>query len=260
MSTAVEIADAARAEIADLTDLQLLPLGQAAIAELAPASGQIVLDVGCGAGGSILLLTDRVGTTGRVIGVDIGRRVLAVASARTKHLPHVTLVEDDAAQFQHPSQSIDAIYSGFGVMFFADPVRAFANLKRMLRPGGRLAFVCWRSLQENELDAHPLQAAKLDIAIDDTPFSFEDPQIIRSVLGEAGFRDISMRKHDASVSCGGLEETLQVATTVGPLGKVLRETPSLMDDVKPRVREALSSRVRGGAVYLKAATWLVSAA
>ncbi|MEM8976233.1 MAG: class I SAM-dependent methyltransferase [Pseudomonadota bacterium] len=260
MPTSLEMADAARAEIADLTDLQLLPLGQDAIAEIAPSPGQVIMDVGCGAGGSILQLAEQVGESGHIIGVDIGPRVLAVARVRTAHLPQVTLIEADAARLQHPTQSVDAIYSGFGVMFFAEPVAAFANLRRMLRPQGCLAFVCWRSLLENELDALPLQAAELDVAADDTPFSFEDPDVIHSVLRDAGFGEISIRKHDVSVSCGGLEDTLKVATTVGALGKIVRETPSLLDKVKPRVRAALSSKMLNGEVHLQAATWIVSAA
>ncbi len=260
MPTSDEMADAARAEIADLTDLQLLPLGQAAIAELAPSPGQSILDVGCGAGGSILQLADMVGETGQVVGVDIGPRVLAVARTRTTGLPQVTLVEEDAAQLQYPEHSFDAIYSGFGVMFFTDPVAAFTNLKRMLRPGGRLAFVCWRSLQENELDAYPLHAAKLDVAADNTPFSFEDPDVIGSVLRDAGFLDVAIRKQDMSVSCGGLDATLKVATTVGALGKILRDNPALMGEARPRVRAALTSKMKDDVVFLEAATWLVSAA
>ena len=64
-------------------------------------------------------------------------------------------------------------------MFFDEPVTAFANFKRMLRPGGRLSFVCWRSIQENELDRLPFEAAELSTRADQTPFSFEEPDTIQ---------------------------------------------------------------------------------
>ena len=259
MNTPFEIADAARADIADLLDQQLSPLGLAAIDELAPASGETILDVGCGAGGSVLQLAERVGENGHVTGVDIGPRSLSVARTRTAHLTQVTLRQEDAAQLGLPAQSLDAVYSRFGVMFFDDPVSAFSNFKRMLRPGGRIAFVCWRALNDNELDLLPLQAAELNIAADETPFSFERTDAIQKILEDAGLTSISIRKFDASVSCGSLDDTVKVSTTVGALGKILRDNPELLEQTTPRVRSALRSRQSNSGVQLRAATWLVSA-
>ena len=259
MATPFEVADAARARIADLLDLQLSPLGLPAIDALAPTHGQTILDVGCGAGETVGQLAERVGESGRVIGVDLGAQSLAVARSRTAHLPQVTLMHNDAAALDLPDHSVDGVFSRFGVMFFEHPVAAFANLRRMMRPGGRLSFVCWRALHENELDIVPLQAANLDIAADDAPFSFERPEVIEDVLGEAGFGNVAVRKFDASVSSGNVDAMLQVVTTVGALGKILRETPSLIDDVRPRVRAALLTRQTDMEVRLSAATWIVTA-
>jgi len=80
--TVQNLGDEARAELAELIDLQMSPLGLTAMAGLAPSRGQAVLDVGCGAGQTILQLAERVGETGRVVGVDVAPRVLDVARAR----------------------------------------------------------------------------------------------------------------------------------------------------------------------------------
>lgn len=226
---------------------------------LAPAHGHVVLDVGCGAGETILQLMDRVGRTGRVIGVDLAPRVLAVARARTDHLPQVTLLEQDAANLALPDRSVDGIFSRFGTMFFADPIMAFTNMRRMLRSGGRIGFVCWRSMKENELDFFPVEAAGLVAAVDGTPFSFEDADTVDRILRSAGFGLIEIRAFDAQVSSGDAETMLKVVLRVGALGKILREAPALFPMAEPRVRTALSMREQGGKVSLSAATWIVTA-
>jgi SAM-dependent methyltransferase len=253
------LGDEARAEQAPLIDLQMSPLGLAAMDALAPAHGQTVLDVGCGAGETLVQLAERVGETGRVVGVDVGPRVLEIARSKTAHLPHVTVLRDDAANLALPEDSFDGIYSRFGIMFFADPVAAFLNLRRMLRCQGRIGFVCWRSIEENELDAFPVQAAGLSIGSETAPFSFQKADTIHGLLRSAGFHQIDIDAHDAAVSSGGIDEMLTVITRVGALGMVLRETPALLPHVEPRVRAALAAREVEGKVSLGTATWIVTA-
>ena len=258
-SAAQDLGDQARAELASLIDLQMSPLGLAAMDALAPTPGQAILDVGCGAGQTILQLADRVGRSGRVIGVDIAPRVLTVARARAAHLPQVTLLQEDAASLTLPDQSIDGIFSRFGTMFFAEPVTAFATMRRMLARGGRIGFVCWRSMHDNELDFFPVEAAGLASMVDPTPFSFDDADTIRRVLKAAGYARIEIAAHDALVSSGDTNAMLTVVTRVGALGKVLREAPELLPKAATQVRNALSLRERDGQVSLGAATWVVTA-
>ena len=189
-----DLAGRAWAEVADLLDVQLSPLGLRAIEALSPQIGEAVLDVGCGAGQSVLQLADRVGPRGRVTGVDIAPPLLEVARRRAVGRSQVDFIECDALRLALPERSIDCVFSRFGVMAFRDPVAAFSNFRRMMKPSGRLAFVCWRSLDENELDLLPLQAAGLEGRLDPTPFSFADSGYIRTTLQRrsmllAGFGD-----------------------------------------------------------------------
>jgi SAM-dependent methyltransferase len=254
-----DIGDKARAEIADLLDLQLSPLGLAAIEALSPRNGDAVLDVGCGAGQSVLQLADRVGVQGRVTGVDIAPAVLEVARRRAIGRSQVDFVQCDALRLVLPASSIECVYSRFGVMAFADPVAAFAHLRRMMRPSGRLAFVCWRSLNENELDLLPLRAAGLEDRLDPTPFSLAHSSTIRSTLENAGYRQITIEAHDTMVSSGNLDAMMTVLLCVGALGKIVRENPHLRAQAQSRLRTALSERVDRGGVALNAATWIVTA-
>jgi ubiquinone/menaquinone biosynthesis C-methylase UbiE len=258
MSTS-ELGDHARAEVADLLDLQLSPLGLAAIDALDPQPGETILDIGCGAGQTLLQLAGRVGTSGRVIGVDIAPRVLDVARARTVGLGQIELIEADAATLSLPDETVDGVFSRFGVMAIDDPVAAFSNFRRMTKRGGRLSFVCWRSLEENELDLVPFQAAELDIPIDTTPFKFERRDYLLDVLRSAGFVGIEIEAFDARVLSGNLDAMMDVLTKVGALGKILRERPTLLSRVEPKVRAALMARASDGDVSLTAATWIASA-
>jgi SAM-dependent methyltransferase len=254
-----DLGDHARAEVADLLDLQLSPIGLAAMDALDPQPGQTIVDIGCGAGQTTQQLANRVGSLGRVIGVDIAPRVLDVARSRTATLAQVQLIQADAATLALPDEMADGVYSRFGVMALDDPVAAFANFRRMTRRGGRLALVCWRSLEENELDLVPLQAAGLDIEIDKTPYKFERRDYLLDLLQSAGFAQIKIEAFDARVSSGNLDAMMAVLTKVGALGKLLREAPALVSRVEPKVRVALVADASDRDISLKAATWIVTA-
>lgn len=242
-----------------MLDLQLSPLGLKAIEALAPGLGDVILDVGCGAGQTLLQLAERVGPTGQVIGVDMAPLLISVAERRTKHLGQVRLVQADAQALDLPARTVDAVFSRFGVMAFDDPAAAFANFKRILRRSGRLAFCCWRSLKENELDYLPLSAAGLHATADQSPFSFAEPGHIQQILKGADFNEIAIQPHDEKVSSGDLDAMARVFLKVGPLGKIVRENPWLQAEAEPRLREALAARGDPFHIELLASIWLVTA-
>lgn len=247
------------ADAYELIDLQLSPLGLRAICALDVSMGEVVLDIGCGAGQTLVQLAQRVGPQGQVIGVDVAPLLVGIAKRRTELLSQVSLVQADAALLDLPDESADAVFSRFGIMTFGDAIAAFSNFRRILKPGGRLAFACWRSLEENELDQFPLLAAGVPMTIDTRPFSFADPAFIRHTLEESGFSDIIIQAHDENVSSGDVEAMVSVLLTVGPLGKMLRENPTLQETAEPRLRQALSVLGDPKMVQLRASVWIVNA-
>src|SRR5258707_7653038 len=154
-----ELRVAAWAEVREPLELQLAPLGRRSLAAVAPRPGESVLDIGCGGGETALSLARAVAPDGTVVGVDLSAAVLAFARRSAKGCERVRFVQADAQVFPFEPASFDAAFSRFGVMFFADPLAAFINIRRSLRPKARLAFVCWRALEENPLHILPLSAA-----------------------------------------------------------------------------------------------------
>ncbi len=132
-------------------DRLMAQVTEAALAAAAPIPGESVLDVGCGAGTTTLRMADAVGPSGQVLGVDISEQQLALARQRIADAgaTHVRLVLDDAATYDFAPASIDLCFTRFGVMFFADPVAAFRNIRRAMKPGGRLLLTVFRSGTEN---------------------------------------------------------------------------------------------------------------
>jgi SAM-dependent methyltransferase len=160
----------------------------------------------------------------------------------------------------------DAAFSRFGVMFFNDSVGAFANIRVSLKPGGRLAFVCWRALAENPWMQAPLQAALPllpPVAPPDPtapgPFAFADASRVRSILSQAGFVSVTISPFDTLIGGEDVEQALRLALRLGPLGRALREHPALEDDVAVAVRDTLSKYVTPSGVLMPAAVWIVLA-
>jgi SAM-dependent methyltransferase len=253
-------------EIREPLERQLGPLGQAAIAAIQPLPGERVLDIGCGVGGTPRALAGLVGQRGHVVGMDLLQAAIDVVQ-RDRDLPdNVAFLCGDAQSYPFHPGSFDIAFSRFGVMFFADPIAAFANVRRALRPGGRLGFVTWRGLNENELDHLPLRAAASCLPaqlVSDTSssawFSVSDPVSIREILTAAGFSDVNIASHNEQVSCGDLQSTIDVCSRVGALGKILRDHPDLRGEAIPALERALRPLDGPTGPHLRAATWVVTA-
>src|SRR5437667_9101391 len=178
-----------------LLDAQLEPLGRRTMDRARIAAGERVLDVGCGWGDTTLELARRVGPKGRVLGIDVSAGMVARAAetAGDAGLRNVLVENADAQTHRFPRGEFDVLYSRFGVMFFADAAAAFTNLRSALRPGGRVAFICWQALRENPWLAVPLRAGAGNPPLTPPPapdaprpFSLGEPQRVRAILLRAG--------------------------------------------------------------------------
>jgi SAM-dependent methyltransferase len=236
----------------------------------APRPGEIVLDIGCGCGATSLLLAQRVAPGGQVLGVDVSAPLLERARQRAPSGLPLSFVLADATVFQFEPGRANLLCSRFGVMFFADPIRSFANMRTGLRSGGRLAFACWREPRENPWLLLPLQEAYRHVPRlpevgpeEPGPFSFADPRRVRSVLQRAGFVAVELESIDLSFDLAGgqgLGAAVDTALNIGPTSRALDGQPvALWTAAAESIRTALAAYQVGDAVRLPGALWLVTA-
>lgn len=226
-----------------------------------------VLDVGCGTGGVTLALARRLGPASRCVGVDISEPLVTAARERAeREATPASFVHADAQDHAFESAAFDAVVSRFGVMFFNDPVRAFANFRRASTDRARLRLVVWRGPAENpfmttaERAAAPLVPG-LPTRRPDEPgqFAFADPDRVRGILTEGGWTEIDLRPVD--VECVFPESALlRYLTRLGPVSQVLGELDEdRRKQVVETVRAAFDPFVEGEHVRFTAACWDVEA-
>jgi SAM-dependent methyltransferase len=258
-------------------DTMFVPLTAALFERVPKQDGASALDVGCGAGATTLEAARRIGPGGAVTGADISAPLLAVArdraAAEAPGGAPIRFVEADVETAD--LGQFDQILSRFGVMFFPDSVRAFANLRRMLRPGGRLTFLCWRTLPENLWVRVPRDAV-LPLLPEipappqpDTPgpFRFADADPLVALLRGVGFETVACDAVDRDILLGTGETdaaatamATRVSLDLGPNSHLVREAaPDLRARAEAAVTETLRRHARDNSVRLRAACWLVQA-
>lgn len=254
---------------ADRMDVMLAPFVDAIIAPVIPSPGQAVIDIGCGAG-ALSLNVAASATNVSVTGVDVSVPLIELAKRRSAAVgAGIEFVVADASVWK-PKEPVDLVISRFGVMFFADPVAAFANIRSCLKPKGRLRFACWRPLKENPWALMPLQAAMHLLPNPPAPpepgapgpFAFGDADHINRVLMESGWTNISIQPWDGELTLPGgkAEETADFMLEIGPLSRAIAEQGIDPAAVKSAVVDAISGLSGDdGRTRLKAAAWIVEA-
>ena len=253
-------------------DALFAPLTATAIDFAAPRAGDRVLDIGCGCGATLLELSPRVGSKGKVVGVDISTVMLEVARKRVEAqaLGNTTLLRADASTHPFEPATFDLAFSRFGVMFFDDSVRAFAAIRRALRRGGRLAFIAWRRLSDNPCFLVPYLAAKPLLPPQPPPdpeapgpFRFADPDIVRGILSDAGFSAVEVTPHDSMMQLarpGELVRAVDFAVRIGPVSRALATGDAgVKAAATAAIRAELAKHESANGIALAAGTWLVSA-
>jgi SAM-dependent methyltransferase len=253
---------------ADRRDHILAPVADALLAAAHLTPGEAVVDIGCGCGATTLAAAQAVGPAGSVYGIDLSEPMLGVARRRaeTSGLSNITLVQGDVQTHRFPAR-FDAAISRFGTMFFVDQTAALANIRRGLRPSGRLCIATWQPLEANNWLTIPGAALLRYSNIPDTEtggpgmFAQSDANSVTATLHAAGYADPQFEPVELTLALGAdPNEAVDYLAGTGPGRAVLDSVP---DDQRPAaldaVRAVLADHAEPGGVRLGAAIWIITA-
>ncbi len=253
-------------------DRFMQPVTDGLFEHAAPRPGEIVIDIGCGSGTTVLEMARRVGPEGRVEGFDVAKLSVDRANERIAEagLSNATVTLADLSTAALAPRRYDLAVSRFGVMFFTDPVATFAHLQTAMKTGGRLTFAVFRTPRENTWASGPVNAVRNMLELPPPPgpedpgqFSWADPGRVERILKGGGFQNISLTPIDPPMRYagpGGAEEAADFCFLVGPiLRAVAKLTPEQRQDVRAKLVDYFRGIEGTDGIVLPGANWIVKA-
>lgn len=248
------------------TDRAFAGLTQRLLERIFARAGDTVLDIGCGAG-ELSLAIARARPRARVVGLDVSADLIAVAQQRAANHINAEFALGDAAIWQREGFAPDLLVSRHGVMFFEDPLGAFAHLREISAPGASLVFSCFRSPRDNRWASVFTELLGLPPAADPRapgPFAFADPQYVEPILASAGWQGIDFEPVDFAYVAGKGDDPVGDATAffsrIGPAALALRAMEGdARDKALEQIGQLLEAHRSDDLVALGAAAWIVTA-
>lgn len=236
--------------------------------------GDRVLDVGCGFGDTAIKLAELVGPEGEVVGIDCCDAFLDYArkDIEARGLTNIRLMRGDA-EVALPADNFDFVFARFGTMFFANPVAGLRNMRKALRPGGRMVHIVWRRRTDN-----PWLSMAKDVVIQflpepgadaqtcgPGPFSMSDEETVTAMMKAAGYEGIEFRRVDAPVLVGrDIKDAIDFQLAIGPAGEVFREAGAEAEDKRRVIEAALAKAIKqqtlaADGIVMDSSSWVISA-
>jgi ubiquinone/menaquinone biosynthesis C-methylase UbiE len=247
---------------------------EAVFPELPVREGDRVLDVGCGFGDTAMKLARLVGPQGEIVGVDCCDTFLEIAARETDAagVTNVSYMRGDA-EIALPEGQFDFVFARFGTMFFANPVAGLRNMRKALKPGGRMAHIVWRDRADN-----PWLSMAKDVVLQflpapgadaqtcgPGPFSMADEVMVTGMMRSAGYDKIAFRRVDAPVLIGNdVEDAIAFQLAIGPAGEVYREAGALAEEKRDEIVAALKDaiarqKIAADGIVMDSSSWVISA-
>lgn len=236
--------------------------------------GDRVLDVGCGFGDTAIKLADLVGPDGKVVGLDCCDAFLeyAINDAAKRGVANVSFMRGDA-EIALPADEFDFVFSRFGTMFFANPVAGLRNMRKALRPGGKMVHIVWRNRADNPwlsmakdvvLEFLP-QPGEDALTCGPGPFSMADQETVIGMMTSAGYENIEHQRVDAPVLVGkDVNDAIAFQLSIGPAGEVFREAGDEAEQKRDEIEAALevainAQKTTAQGIVMPSSSWVISA-
>lgn len=247
---------------------------EAIFPNLPVGKGDRVLDVGCGFGDTAAKLARIVGQEGEVVGIDCCDAFLDYAreEIRRQGMENVSFMRGDA-EIALPQGQFDFVFARFGTMFFVNPVAGLRNMRKALRPGGRMVHIVWRNRADNpwlsmakEVVLRFLPEPGEDaLTCGPGPFSMSDRETVTMMMKAAGYEEIDFKRVDAPVLIGkNVDDAIDFQLAIGPAGEVFREAGEEAERKKKEIRAALADAISRQAraddgIVMDSSSWVISA-
>ena len=238
------------------------------------AEGDSVLDIGCGFGDTAVMFAERVGPTGRVVGMDCCDAFMdyGIKEAQDAGLENLTFINGDALAYPFEPE-YDFVFSRFGTMFFSNPVVGLRNMRTALKPGGIVTHIVWRDRADN-----PWLSMAKDVVLrflpppgEDAqtcgpgPFSMANQEMVTKMMEVAGYENIEFKRVDAPVLIGRtVEDAINFQLALGPAGEVYREAGVEAEAKLEDIRKALAAAIEvqksdADGIVMDSSSWVITA-
>lgn len=250
----------------------IAPIGKHLIETKLADNYRNIIDIGCGGGATTFAIANSIGMNGSVIGVDISQSLIRDCRLRAESqgIKNIEFICGDAASIEMPEEWADLVISRFGVMFFKEPVIAFSHIAQSLKPSGTLAFSCWAPVTDNPWMNKLLTILSKYTSIPKPepgapgPFAFSNPYHIRTILIDAGYKDIEVNDWSGDLLIG------KPGTSPQDVGRFLMNTSLLVRNVQNSISDMetaildelthqLDKYYKNGSVYMPAKSWIITA-
>jgi SAM-dependent methyltransferase len=246
------------------------PVSMWLVEHVRPQPGHRLLELAAGAGDTGLLAAELVQPGGSVLITDGAEAMAEVARRRAAELgvPGVDVRSMEAEWIDLPTASLDGVLCRWGYMLLVDPAAALQETRRVLRPGGRVAFSAWTDLAANPWFS-AIGRALADVGLEDArapggpgPFAFSAPGTIDTLLEEAGFADAIVQPLDFTFRFASSDEHFDQQLDLST--NLAAQVGGLAPADRYRLRDALDARLAphtqaDGSLELPARTWVAAA-
>ncbi|MDC3024329.1 class I SAM-dependent methyltransferase [Alphaproteobacteria bacterium] len=216
-----------------------------------------ILDVGCGSGCTTKIISDKLNSAGKVLGMDLSLPMLKLLKKKYKQIKNIKTIQSDAQSYNFKKGSFEIVLSRFGLMFFENPYSAFINIYKSLKKKGVLSFVCWTDFKYNDFFSIPTEVLKSVTGLKKKkinkkpgPFAFNNKKYIYDILLKSNFSKVSIKTIKTRMIADNINTDIDIFMNIGIAAKIMKDN-NLSPEIKIKIKAKLNNYLKKN-IYLNA--------